>query len=291
MKAGASRRGAPRRGQPSARDRLVETVTEPFYQEGIRAIGIDTVVARSGVSKSSLYRTFASKDTLIAAFAEEQNRRYWQWWDDIVRQFYGAHRAQIDALLTGVADQIASPQFRGCTLINLATEFPSHHHPGTAIAYGNKKEMRQRLRVLSRPYQTDDWQAWFIARKAGQDAPLPAANPKLAKHSDGQVPACPRMALTVLPARQSQMRMTLSSPTETSCLPSGVKAISLIFAMCPPVSEMAGSDRDRTFVDARSRICGRPQWLLALSAQQATKLHRKDADLPVELPTEVRLST
>ena len=70
------RRGAPRRDEPSAHARLVETATELFYQEGIRAIGIDTVVARSGVSKSSLYRTFASKDDLIAAFAEEENRRF-----------------------------------------------------------------------------------------------------------------------------------------------------------------------------------------------------------------------
>ena len=72
MSTTTTRRGAPRRGEPSARNRLIETATELFYQEGIRAIGIDTVVARSGVSKSSLYRTFASKKELIAAFAEEQ---------------------------------------------------------------------------------------------------------------------------------------------------------------------------------------------------------------------------
>lgn len=150
MNAERSRRGAPRRGEPSARERLVETVIELFYQEGIRAIGIDTVVQRSGISKSSLYRTFASKDELIAAFAEEQNRRFWQWWDETVRRFDGSPRAQINALLTGVAEQIASPQFRGCPFINLATEFPGRQHPGTAIACGNKKEVRQRLRALSR---------------------------------------------------------------------------------------------------------------------------------------------
>src|SRR6516164_7773809 len=92
------RRGAPRRDEPSARTRLVETATELFYQEGIRAVGIDTVVARSGVSKSSLYRTFASKDELIAAFAEEENRRFWRWWDETVRRFDGSPRAQINAL-------------------------------------------------------------------------------------------------------------------------------------------------------------------------------------------------
>src|SRR5258708_39916308 len=65
-----TRRGAPRRGEPSARDRLIETAIELFYQEGIRAIGIDTVIARSGVSKYTIYRTFASYDVLVAAYTE-----------------------------------------------------------------------------------------------------------------------------------------------------------------------------------------------------------------------------
>ncbi len=184
MSAGTSKRGAPRRGEPSARERLVETAIELFYQEGVRAIGIDTVVARSGVSKSSLYRTFASKDALIAAFAEEQNRRYWQWWDETVREFDGAPRAQIDALLTGIADQIASPQFRGCPFINLATEFPDQSHPGTAIACGNKREMRQRLSDLARaigarqPRRLGDQLALLIDGAYGHATTLGAAGLK-----------------------------------------------------------------------------------------------------------------
>jgi AcrR family transcriptional regulator len=64
------RRGAPRRDEPSARARLVETATKLFYQEGIRAAGIDTVLARSGVSKSALYRTFASRQQVhLTAYA------------------------------------------------------------------------------------------------------------------------------------------------------------------------------------------------------------------------------
>jgi AcrR family transcriptional regulator len=145
-----ARRGAPRRGEPSARERLIEIVIELFYQEGIRAIGIDTVVARSGVSKSSLYRTFASKDELVAAFAEEQNRRFWRWWDETIERHDGAPRQQIEALLEGVAGQIANPQFRGCPFINLATEFPDRQHVGTEIACNNKKEVCRRLRILAR---------------------------------------------------------------------------------------------------------------------------------------------
>ena len=184
MNAGTSRRGAPRRGEPSARDRLVETAIELFYQEGIRAIGIDTVVARSGVSKSSLYRTFASKDALIAAFAEEQNRRYWQWWDETLRQAGGSPRAQIEALLAGVADQIASPRFRGCPFINLATEFPDQAHPGTAIACGNKQEMRRHLTDLAQaigarePRRLGDQLALLIDGAYGHATTLGAAGLK-----------------------------------------------------------------------------------------------------------------
>jgi AcrR family transcriptional regulator len=125
-------------------------VTELFYREGVRAVGIDTVVERSGVSKSSLYRAFESKDALIAAFVEEQDRRYWQWWDDVVGSHAGKPRAQIEALFKALAAQISSPQFRGCPFVNVATEIPDRHHPGTAIACANKEEVRRRLRALSR---------------------------------------------------------------------------------------------------------------------------------------------
>lgn len=176
-----TRRGAPRRGEPSARERLIETAVELFYQEGIRTIGIDVVVARSGVSKSSLYRTFASKEELIAAFAEEQNRRFWQWWNETTTRHTGAPRKQIEALFDGVADQIANPRFRGCPFINLATEFPDRQHTGTAIACANKREMCNRLRLLARalgardPHKLGDQLALLIDGAYGHAATLGAA--------------------------------------------------------------------------------------------------------------------
>lgn len=180
----ATRRGAPRRGEPSARERLIETAIELFYKEGIRAIGIDTVVARSGVSKSSLYRTFTSKEELIAAFAEEQNRRFWQWWDETTNRHADAPRKQIEALFEGIAEQIANPHFRGCPFINLATEFPDRQHPGTAIACTNKKEVCKRLRVFARalgardPRQLGDQLALLIDGAYGHAVTLGATGLK-----------------------------------------------------------------------------------------------------------------
>ena len=149
MTAGARpRRGAPPKGEVSARERILATASELFYREGIRAIGVDTVVERSGVSKTSLYRLFDSKDALIAAFAAEKDRLFWAWWDRIEEQHADDPRALLEALLSGIAERIGRPAFRGCPFFNLATEFPDQSHPGRAIARGNKEEMRARLATI-----------------------------------------------------------------------------------------------------------------------------------------------
>jgi AcrR family transcriptional regulator len=149
MKAGVRpRRGAPLKGEASARERILATASELFYREGIRAIGVDTVVERSGVSKTSLYRLFESKDALIAAFAAEKDRLFWAWWDHTEEQHVGDPRALLEALLSGVAKRIEHPAYRGCPFLNLATEFPDDNHPGRVIARGNKEEMRARLATI-----------------------------------------------------------------------------------------------------------------------------------------------
>ena len=142
------RRGAPPKGELSARERILATASDLFYREGIRAIGVDTIVERSGVSKTSLYRQFESKDALITAVAAEQDRLFWVWWDRIEKQHAKDPRALLDALLSEIARRIGRPAYRGCPFLNLATEFPDDKHPGRVVARGNKEEMRARLVVI-----------------------------------------------------------------------------------------------------------------------------------------------
>jgi AcrR family transcriptional regulator len=142
------RRGAPPKGEVSARERILATASELFYREGIRAIGVDTVVERSGVSKTSLYRLFESKDALIAAFAAEQDRLFWAWWDHMEEQHADDPRALLHALLSGIAKRIGRPAYRGCPFLNLAAEFPDDNHPGRVVARRNKEGMRARLAAI-----------------------------------------------------------------------------------------------------------------------------------------------
>jgi len=142
------RRGAPPKGELSARERILATANELFYRDGIHATGVDTVVERSGVSKTSLYRAFRSKDELIAAFATERDQSFWAWWDRVEERHTEDPRALLEALLSRIAKLIGHSSYRGCAFLNLATEFPDPNHPGRVVAAGNKEEMRRRLATI-----------------------------------------------------------------------------------------------------------------------------------------------
>jgi AcrR family transcriptional regulator len=162
------RRGAPPKGEVGARERILTTASELFYRDGIRAIGVDTIVEQSGVSKTSLYRLFDSKDALITAVANQQDRSYWAWWDRLEERYADDPRALLEALLSGIAKRIRQSTYRGCPFLNLATEFPAGgNHPGREVARGNKAEMRTRLAIILRKLGVSDPQ-----RKASQIALL-----------------------------------------------------------------------------------------------------------------------
>jgi AcrR family transcriptional regulator len=134
----------------SVRDRILDTATDLFYQEGVRAVGVDLVVERSGVAKTSLYRHFTTKDDLVAAVLERDDASYWSRWDKIANRQKADPRAELAAHLQWIAHDIAGPKYRGCPFLNVATEFPAPDHPARAVAARHKAELRRRLRALAR---------------------------------------------------------------------------------------------------------------------------------------------
>ena len=78
----------------SARERLLAVAGELFYRQGIRSVGVDEIVACANVAKMSLYRSFSSKDELVAAYLRDRNERYWRWWDGVTARHPGDPREQ-----------------------------------------------------------------------------------------------------------------------------------------------------------------------------------------------------
>ncbi|WP_448203193.1 TetR/AcrR family transcriptional regulator [Azospirillum sp. sgz302134] len=136
-------------GHKPARDRILETAADLFYREGIRAVGVDTIIARSGVAKMSLYRNFASKDDLVCAYLEEIERTFWSWWDRVTARTPDDPKAQLKGLFVSLGHWIVHPKFRGCPFINAAVEFREPDHPGRALSLAHKRKVRERLRDLA----------------------------------------------------------------------------------------------------------------------------------------------
>jgi AcrR family transcriptional regulator len=137
-------------GSPSVRERLLNTAADLFYREGIRAVGVDLVVERTGVAKTSLYRHFPSKNDLIAAVLERDDQNYWAHWERITREAGQDPAAELSAHVRWIAQYIDRPEFRGCAFLNAATEFPGADHPARIIALHHKAELRRRLGALTR---------------------------------------------------------------------------------------------------------------------------------------------
>ena len=144
---------------PRAIDRIRESAQELFYNEGIRAIGVDEIVNRAGVTKPSLYRSFASKDELAAAYLQDYDAAFWQRFDAGAERHAGDPRAQLRAYLQGLAQRASKDGYRGCGLTNAAVEYPDPAHPARKVAEANKRALRARLVAMAKAMGARDPQA------------------------------------------------------------------------------------------------------------------------------------
>ncbi|MDA2806516.1 TetR/AcrR family transcriptional regulator [Nocardiopsis suaedae] len=139
-----------RRTQSPAAQRVLDTASVLFYEHGIGATGVDTVIARSGVAKMTLYKHYGSKDELVAAYLRGRDRR---WRERLVAAV--AARTGPEARIAAVLDTLDAwlegevEEFRGCAFVNAAAELPDPGHPGRRVVADHKRWMRSYLGELS----------------------------------------------------------------------------------------------------------------------------------------------
>ena len=157
---------ADHRRSSAARDRILETAFRLFYARGLRAVGVDTIIAESGVAKATFYKHFPAKDDLIIAYLDRVDE---VWTGQLHAAAAAAGPAPADQLV-GLFDALGSAcrrdGYRGCGFINAAAE----SLPGTAAhdrTIAHKQRVREWMEALAR-------EAGAGAARAARPRPVPA---------------------------------------------------------------------------------------------------------------------
>lgn len=118
-------------GRPRpARARIIATAYELFSRHGIRAVGVDRIVAESGVAKMTLYRHFPSKEALVLSFLDERERRWTHGWlaPQLERRVaQGTH--PLMAIFDAFDEWFRGPDFTGCPFVSTLLEVRDHADP------------------------------------------------------------------------------------------------------------------------------------------------------------------
>lgn len=137
--------------KPAARERILLTAHDLFYREGIRATGIDRVIAESDVTKATFYRHFPSKNDLIRAFLDYRHGRWMAWFSDALARHGGCGGSGLAALVPALAEWFRGEDFRGCAFINTVVELGGVLPDAVDIARRHKADMTAEIARLLPP--------------------------------------------------------------------------------------------------------------------------------------------
>jgi AcrR family transcriptional regulator len=136
------------RAAADTREHVLSVARELFYWHGIRATGVDRIASEAGISPTTLYRLFASKDDLVAAYVEREQRGYEAWFEAATDVPSGDPRDRILALFDALAEAIDPRRCRGCPFQMALAETPQADLPTHELAVAAKAWVRDRLREL-----------------------------------------------------------------------------------------------------------------------------------------------
>jgi AcrR family transcriptional regulator len=148
------------------KERILHTAQHLFYRNGVRATGIDRVIAEAKVTKVTFYRSFPSKDDLIEAFLENRHQLWMEWFRNAVAKSSQAlttrekRQAPLAPVFSAAKELFESSTFRGCAFANTVAEFGASVPSILKIASRHKKEVCEVIAALLPAHKASHEIAW-----------------------------------------------------------------------------------------------------------------------------------
>lgn len=124
-----------------ARDRILDAANRLFYGEGIRAVSVDAIAGKAGITKKTVYYHFKSKDELIEAYLISRDQPnlalYRKWFDEAE----GVLADKVEAIFLNLATSAQHPKWKGCGFLRTAAELANMPgHPAMKVGAEHKKK-------------------------------------------------------------------------------------------------------------------------------------------------------
>ncbi|WP_050604735.1 TetR/AcrR family transcriptional regulator [Ruegeria sp. 6PALISEP08] len=115
--------------RPNKRDELVSKALKVFYRDGFHATGMDKLVVETGVSKTSMYKHFRTKEELILAALRLRDENFREWFFKRINEMAETPAEQILVSFDALKEWFEEDEFRGCMFIKAGAEFQDRDHP------------------------------------------------------------------------------------------------------------------------------------------------------------------
>jgi AcrR family transcriptional regulator len=154
----------------SGRERLSRAAYELFSREGVRAVGVDAIIARAGTAKMTLYRNFPSKDDLIIDFLRRREQLWTREWLEAESQRRGeTPRDQLLAIFDVFSEWFSQADFEGCSFLTTMIEVNDRDHPvhqAAVVHLANIRSYIERLAAEAGVSDADSFaRKWHILMK------------------------------------------------------------------------------------------------------------------------------
>ncbi len=144
------------------RKQLIDHALRLFGQHGIHAVGINEILATSGVAKKTLYNHFVSKEALIQACVLERDSRFMTWFEqacDKADSTASLIECVFDALDNWVNDRVdILGHFNGCFFVNTAAEYSKQECVIYQHCIQHKNNIKALFQLRLTPYISDEIQ-------------------------------------------------------------------------------------------------------------------------------------
>jgi len=136
--------------RPSRKDELIDKALEVFYRDGFHATGMDKLVAETGISKTSMYKYFRTKEELIQATLERRHEHLTGLLVDGPAARADTPKGQLLASFDALQEWIASDDFNSCMFIKASSEYQDPSHPIHQISAAHKRALTDHMTGLAR---------------------------------------------------------------------------------------------------------------------------------------------